>query len=163
MPVVHSFDEFVSALEKLKVPHRAVVSSREVELQSNTALPGPLVFRWETSVPFVTVRQYVLEDLPAERMDELEHAVVRVNHHLPVTGFGLDHLRRRLYYRVATPVFAGVDVDVLNRLAKGVLANAKEFAASFQAVASGRAGAEIAEIYKDYAQSRAAHFYAEGS
>ncbi len=163
MAVVHTFDEFVAALEAMKVPHRAILATRELELQGGTSLPGPIIFRWEMNVPFVTVRQYLLDDVPADRLTELERAVTRVNHHLEVPGFGLDHLRRRVYFKLAAPVFAGIDTDTLNRLAKGALANAKEFAASFQAVANGRPGADIAEIYKDYAQSRDAHFFAEGS
>jgi hypothetical protein len=163
MALVHTFDEFAAALEKMKVPHRAILATRELELQSHTSLPGPLTFRFEKNVPFITVRQYLLDDVPEDRMTELERAVTRVNHHLEVPGFGLDHLRRRLYFKLAAPVMNGIEVDTLNKLAKGVLANAKEFAASFQAVASGRPGTEIAEIYKDYAQSRAAHFFAEGT
>ena len=163
MTVVHTFDEFVASLEAMKVPHRAILATREVELQGGTSLPGPISFRWEKNVPFVTVRQYLLDDIPAERIPDLERAVTRVNHHLEVPGFVLDHLRRRVYFKLAAPVFTGIDVDTLNRLAKGVLANAKEFAASFQAVVNGRPGENIAEIYKDYAQSRDAHFFAEGS
>lgn len=68
------------------------------------------------------MRQYLLDDVPADRLTELERAVTRVNHHLEVPGFGLDHLRRRVYFKLAAPVFAGIDTDTLNRLAKGALA-----------------------------------------
>jgi hypothetical protein len=163
MTVVHSFDALVDALTNLGVAHRAVVEAREIELQVPGGLPGPLTIRWEKSVPFVSVYQHVLDDLPAARMGELETAVTRVNHHLEVPGFGLDHDQRRLYFRSSAPAFAGVEVDTLNRLARGVLANAKEFAASFAAIVSGRAGLEIAEIYKGYAQSREARFFTEGA
>ncbi len=158
MPLVRSFDELVRVLGVARVPHRANHDTREVELPSHTDLPGALVMQWASRVPFVVVRHALFEHLPADRLAELETAIARVNHHIDVSGFNLDHLRRRLYYRVSVPAFDGIDPELLSRVAKGVIANAVEFATSFGAVIAGRPGSEIAQIYRDVATSRAAMF-----
>jgi hypothetical protein len=158
MAFVRSLEELVRVLAQGRVAHALDAAAHELELPSHADLPGGLVIRWETRVPFVSVRHLLFDNLPVDRTADLETAVARVNHHIDVSGFNLDHLRRRLYYRVSIPAFAGVDSDDLNRVAKGVIANAREFAPAFGAVIAGRAGAEVAQIYKDLAQSRAAHF-----
>jgi putative sensory transduction regulator len=156
--VVHTFEEFVQVLEGKRVPHRAYASARLVELESGSPLPGPLQIKWETKVSFINVGNLVLRDIPQDRLRELETAVARINHHLPVLGFGLDTLGRVLYFRVAVPVFAdGINPDTLDQLAKGVIGNATEFMSSFGAVVQGRPGDEVTEIHKQITHSRNPH------
>ena len=149
MALVRTFDDLVRALEATDTSHRANRSTREIAFPTKSKLPGSLVLRFERGAPFVGVRHVVVEQIPSDRFGDLEIALAHVNHQLDVSGFNLDHARAQLYYRISVPMFDGVDSELLNQVARGVLGNALEFAPAFTAVIAGRRGAEISEIYKE--------------
>lgn len=158
MPIVRSTDDLARVLAGLGVPHYVSAATRELTLNSNIGLPGGVVIRWGTKSPFVSVHHAVIEEIPKDRMLDVEHALVRVNHQLDVPGFGLDTLRHVLYYRTTTPAYGGVESGLIDRLAKGVMANAKELLPSFQAVVAGKPGALIHDVYRQFAHARDVQF-----
>ena len=149
MALVRTFDDLVRALEATATSHRANPQTREIAFPTKSALPGSLMLRFEGGAPFVGVRHLVAEHIPLDRLGELETAIAHTNHQLDVSGFNLDHARAQLYYRISVPLFDGVDSELLNQVARGVVGNAIQFAPAFAAVIAGRRGAEIAEIYKE--------------
>jgi hypothetical protein len=131
------------------VPHRVDIEGKVIELPCDgPPLFGNIFLRWDGEVPFVTFRQVIVEDIPPNRLPEVETAVVRLNDLLDVPGFNLSHAERQLYYKVSVPAFEGVDPDVLGRVGAGVLNNVKEFAEAFRAVIGGRPGADVARLYE---------------
>lgn len=161
--VVRSYEELLGLFVKLGVAAQPDNSHHDIALASRGRLPASVVLRWEQKVPFVTVRQTVLEDIPHDRMADITTAVARANHHLPVLGFGIDSQRHALYYRVAVPAFDGVDSDLLNTVSRGVLRTCEEFVDAFQAVVNGRSGVDIEEIYKRGVLADAATAIYDGS
>jgi hypothetical protein len=158
MAIVRSIEDLARVLAELDVPHYVSAATRELTLNSNIGLPGGVVIRWGTKAPFVSIQHAVIEEIPKERMLDVEHALVRVNHQLDVLGFGLDTLRHVLYYRTTTPAYGGVESGLIDRLAKGVMANAKELLASFQAVVAGKSGTAIHDLYRQFAHAREVQF-----
>jgi len=141
-----SFEDLVAFVTTHKVPHKLDRDLQVVELPSNdTTLPDVLYVRWEKHIPFVTMIQFALVDLPVSRITDLEHAIVVLNNKLDVPGFGLDGASRRLYNRLAIPVLPpdGIDPMMLNQLGMGCVKQAHQFAPAFRAVAQGRSGSDI--------------------
>lgn len=158
MGAIRTYSDLVRVLEQGAIPHRSHPDAHMVELPSPDELPGAVTITFSTRVPFVVVRQILFEHLAADRLPDLETAIVRINHHVEAGGFSLDHLRRRLEFRVTAPLFDGLSPEAVSKIARGVIANAREFATTFGAVIAGRPGAEVAQIYKDVAHARATRF-----
>ena len=162
MPGLTTFDQLLSFLAENKFPHAVDRAHQVVELPSKAApLPGNLLIRWEKRLPFVQFIQFMIDDVPAARIQELEGAIARINCALEVPGVGLDHARRRLYFRLTMPVFApeGIAATTFHRMGQACVAQAKDLHAAFQAVVDGNPGAEIERIARE---KRAARPQAEG-
>ncbi len=158
-PALTSFEQFVTFLTENKVPHRADAASQVVEMPSNAApLPGNLFVKWERTVPFLQLIQFMVNGVPAERVRELEAAMARLNNQLEVGGFGLDHQNRRLYCRLTVPVLPpdGIDAMHIDKLARGVVRNGQEFLEAFTKVIAGEPGETIVSIYETIAKERQA-------
>lgn len=152
------FEQLVAFLNENKFPHKVDVAQQVVELPSNAApLPGNLYVKWEKTVPFLQVIHFMIEDVPEDRVRELETAIVRLNNLLEVGGFGFDHATRRLYCRLTAPAFPndGIDPVTLNQLGTGCVRNAREFYDALRAVVDGMPGDQIADAYTKLVQSRA--------
>jgi hypothetical protein len=42
-------------------------------------------------------------EIPANRIQTMESAIVRTNHAVSLAGFGLDHKQRKMYFRMSVP------------------------------------------------------------
>lgn len=151
MASLQSFDDLVAFLVENKLPHRLDVAHQLVELPSNAApLPGNLYLRWEKTVPFMQIIHFMLENLPEDRLSEVEAAIARLNNTLEVGGFGIDHEQRRLYCRLTVPVLPpdGINPMTLNQLGIGVVRNARTFVDPLKEVVEGKPGTTIIELVK---------------
>jgi hypothetical protein len=151
MSVVQNFEQLVKFLNDNKVPNKVDVERQVIEMPSKGApLPGNLYVKWEKSVPFIQIIHFMIESVPADRVREVETAVVRLDNQLEVGGFGFDHSHNRLYVRLTVPVFPsdGLNPMTLNQLGHGVVRNCKEFLEAFQEVIGGKPGADIVSIYE---------------
>lgn len=152
MPLVHTYDELVKLLTEEKVTFRTDAETQVVELASGKTPPllGNIYVRWEKAVPFIQLIQFMVDDVPAERVHEVETAIVRLNNTLEVGGFGFDHSNRRMYCRLTLPVFAeiGIEADVIQKICNGVVRNALEFLDAFKAVIADQPGEQVIELYK---------------
>jgi hypothetical protein len=159
MAPVTTFQQLVAFLVENNFPHGADAAAQIVELPSNAApLPGNLYIRWETKIPFIQIIHLVIDNLPADRLKELETAVVVLNNALELPGFGVEHANRRLYCRFTVPVIPpeGISSTTLNQLGMACVAHARDFLAAFQAVVAGRPGSEIVNLAREAAQAKAA-------
>lgn len=152
MATLHSFAELLKYIEDAKIPYHKNADAQLIELPSNASPPlsGNLFIKWERSVPFLQLIQFMVDDVPADRVRELETAIVRLDNQLEVGGFGFDHERRRLYCRLTVPAFPadGVTWAALDQLAAGVVRNGKEFVDAFKEVLAGKPGDQIIELYR---------------
>lgn len=158
MAAVHNFEELVTFLNENKVQFRHDSAQQVIELPSQSPpLVGNLYMRWEKSVPFIQVIQFMVENVPADRVREVETAIARLNNTLEVGGFGIDHAQRRLYCRMTVPCFQpdGINPIAINQLGNGIVRNALEFLDVFQAIIGGKPGDQVVEIYKEISAKRA--------
>src|SRR5262249_45665839 len=127
MAVVLSFEQLLQFLVDNKVPHNRDLERQLIELPSNAApLPGNRYLRWEKSVPFLQIIHFMIENVPVDRIRELETAIIRLDNKLEVGGFGFDHDMRKLYCRLVVPVYPhdGLNPMTLDKLTHGVVSNA---------------------------------------
>jgi hypothetical protein len=142
-----TFDELVAFVTENKLPHKLDREGRVLELPSNDeTVPGDLHMRWEAHLPFVTLIQFVIMDVPAARIADVERAIVILNNKLDFGTFGMDEPSRRLYHRVTVPVHEGIEPTVLNQFGFGCVKQARQYAPAFRAVVDGKPGADILAI-----------------
>jgi hypothetical protein len=159
MANVHSFEQLAAFLSQNQIPHTVDVAHTLIEVPARAApLPGNLVMKFHRHMPFINIIQFMVNDVPPARVHDLETAIIRLNCLYEVPGFGLDHDTRRLYYRLAVPIFPpdGINPLVLNELGKGVVKAAREFYDAFQAVLAGRPGTQMDAILAEIAAQRKA-------
>ena len=157
---IATFRELLTFLDASEVSHRVDEAIQIVELPSSgPELPSSVYLRWERHVPFIQLIQFMLESVPAERIREIETAIVRLDNVLEVGGFGLDHERRHLYCRLTVPVFQpeGIVSTTLVRLVAGVVENAAQYVESFRRVVAGESGDRIVMIVREIEAARNAH------
>jgi hypothetical protein len=151
MPNVQSFDQFLQFLNDNKVPNRVNLQDQVIELPSNAApLPGNLIVKWEKKIPFVQMVHFMIENVPVDRIRDVETAIVRLDNRLEVGGFGFDHAQNRLYCRLTIPVFPpdGINPMTINQLGHGIVRNAKEFLAVLQEIVAGASGEKVVELFE---------------
>src|SRR5262249_36551578 len=159
MAAITTFEQLLAFLDHNRIEYRADAPRLTVEVPSNaTPLPGNLFVKWDAKLPVVQLVHFMIDDVPEERMGELEAAVARVNHRVESSGFGLDHERRRLYCRSTVPNYPpeGINPMTLNRIATGRVRGARELLEAFREVVGGKAGAEVLEIHRVIVQARRA-------
>lgn len=154
------FNALVTFLEANKYPFRANKDAQLVELPSNASPPlsGNLIIKWEKHMPFFSIIHFMIDNVPADRIADVETAITRLNCKLEVPGFGFDHSSNRLFFRLVVPVMAplGVPAVAFNELGKGCVKEAKELYPSLKAVVDGRPGSQILEIVGEIAKANAA-------
>jgi hypothetical protein len=159
MPALHSFDELMGYLKLNNLVGRYDNVHQVVEVPSRAApLPGNLILKWEKELPFLQIVHFMIEEIPRDRLGELETAIARVNNKLELAGFYIDHDTMRLYARMIVPVLPphGIEAADLNTLGGICARSGQEFLETFQAVANGTPGAEASQFYLAWAAKRKA-------
>lgn len=149
-----TFDQFASFLDTNKVRHNIDREARVVELTVNAPpLPNSIFVKWERELPVFTFVQIMIENVPADRVSDLETAIVRLNTVMEIGGFSYDYARNRLFCRFTVPVFPpdGITPAAFQQTFQLVVFNARGFVPLFQKVIAGAKGADIETIAKDYA------------
>jgi hypothetical protein len=149
MSTVQNFEQFLKFLGDNKVPNRVDAERQIIELPSKGApLPGNLLIKWEKQVPFIQIIHMMIENVPADRIRDLETAIIRLDNRLEVGGFGFDHQSNRVYNRLTVPVIppAGIDPLAISQLGHGVIRSGKEFLEVFQEIVGGKSGEQVFEL-----------------
>ena len=137
-----TFQDLLQVLTDEHVPHAADPATQSVEISGKTGL-GPLVVRWEKTLPYVQIIQPMVRNIPANRLAEIEHGICRANGFAPLPGFGYEYDRHFLYMRLCVPMFEeGMLTQSFNRLLWSAVQVATDFLAAFQKVADGTATGE---------------------
>lgn len=148
------FASLVTFLETNQIPHAVNREAQLVELPSKAApMPGNLIIKWEKTKHVVSMIQFMFDDVPADRLRDIETAIVRINCAIEMPGIGFDHARSRIFYRVVAPVLPpeGITPASFNQLGQACVRLAKDLYPSFKAIIEGRAGDQIMSFASDMA------------
>jgi hypothetical protein len=149
-----TFEQFASFLETNKVRCNIDKALRIVELTVNAPpLPGNIYVKWETQFPVFTFIQMMIENVPADRVSNLETAIVRLNTVAEVGGFSYDHARNRVFCRFSVPIFPQEPISAVafDQIFKMVVFQARGFVPLFQKVIDGANGSDIEKLATEYA------------
>ena len=65
---------------------------------------GVLLIRWAARDGVIHFVQSLPIEVDTERLAELEEAIIRLNHALPLPGLGMNHAGPSLYFRLTVPL-----------------------------------------------------------
>lgn len=155
---VGSFDELISFLGAEGASFRQDPTSQIVQLALRPSDGGgPLFIRWERNLPYVQIVTTLARDIADERIREVLDALARLNHAIPLPGFGIDLARRQVYFR-STLLIAdeGVPVDLLKRAVLAVASNARNLSTPLRRVIAGEPGARVLQLVAEEERARSA-------
>jgi len=149
-----TFEQFATYLATNNVRHNIDREARVVELTVNAPpLPTNIFVKWESKLPIFTFIQIMIENVSADRISDLEAAIVRLNTVMEIGGFSYDYLKNRVFCRFSVPVFPpdGITPDAFQKTFQLVVSNARSFMPLFHKVIAGAKGADIETLAKEYA------------
>lgn len=135
---VAGFDDLVKLFTVGEVTHKADPKTKAIALGVRAGdLEAPMLIRWQDNDGLVQFVQTMPFDIPPERVSAMEHAIVRVNHALAFAGFGMDHTKRRMYFRMSIPFQprGALEAREVSSYMQGTIAQAKTFYLPFRRVA----------------------------
>lgn len=147
---IRTYDELLETFTEHKVEHTAHRERWSLDVPSpERELPGPVHIRWEQLFPFVQFIQPIIENVPEDRIADVESAVTRLDAVSMYPGVQFDHSLRMIYYRVTAVVLVdGVRLDLIQAYLHGVVTNAKALHAPLSAVVKGLPGREVLSVAK---------------
>ena len=102
--LVESFEQLVALLKKDSVNHKVKPESNMVMIPVEKGpIDGVLLISWDQNKRVASFIQPMTIEVPKETLSELETAIVRMNHALPVPGLGFNHGENAAYFRIALP------------------------------------------------------------
>jgi hypothetical protein len=141
---IASFSDFLALLNETNTPHRA---DPERQIAEIAASPGILAIRWEKTKPYVQIVQVMVNDVPADRRSEVEHAICRANNTIVLPGFGYEYDRNFIYMRLCVPMYEeGMLAQSFRKQMASVVSNAQQFVVPFQKVVQGEPGERILDL-----------------
>lgn len=154
-----TFEDFASYLEANTVRHEIDRAAHLVILTVNAPpLPDSIFVKWEPNVSVFTFVQFMIDNVPVDRIRDLETAIVRLNTAIELGGFSYDYERNRLFCRFTVPVFPpeGITPASFQRAFQLVVFNARGYVPVFRKVIEGASRADVEAIAKEHlAQHRA--------
>lgn len=136
--VVTSFDDVTALLSLDGVSHRADPARDEVHIPTRLgAEEAVLMLRWNNG--FLQLFQDMNEAVEPARLADMDEAVTRLNHAMPVPGFGMNPSSNQLYYRLTVPLRQGgvLPSTALRALFSAAVKNAADFLPALRRVARG--------------------------
>lgn len=102
--LVQSFDDLTALLKKDSVGHKVQPESNLVLIAVQKGpIDGVSLIRWDRAKSVADFIQPMTLKVPEEKWAELEAAIVRMNHALPLPGLGLNHGNNTAYFRITLP------------------------------------------------------------
>lgn len=139
--LLRSADDLFSLLEADGVPHRSDPSRGEALIPTRL---GPdeealLALRWAQADGFVHLFQDLNTPVEPAALPAVDEAIARLNHSMPVAGFGVNSGTGRLYYRMTVPLREGgvLPDTALRALFSATVKNGADFVGVLRRVARG--------------------------
>jgi hypothetical protein len=136
--LVKGYDDLVNLLKQENVKHKADATAKAVALGVRSGdLEAPMLIRWQESDGLVQFVQTMPFEIPAERIAAMENAITRVNHALAFAGFGMDHRKRTMYFRMSVPFQprGALEAREVSAYMQGTIQQAATFYLPFKRVA----------------------------
>lgn len=138
--LVRSASEVFALLVADGVPHRADPELGQALIPTRLGDEEALLtLRWGSVEGMLQLFQDMGEAVSPEAMPAVEEAISRLNHAMPVPGFGVNPGTSRLYYRLTVPLQQGVSLPApaLRALFSAAVKNASDFLPVLRAVSRG--------------------------
>jgi hypothetical protein len=137
---VSTWKDMVSVLDGEKVPYEKEEDQQVARIPVKTGpLESYLYLRRERDpLPYVTAVCPLYLDVPAERIPAVEAMCARLNHGIALPGFGFDHDKRFIYYRLTIMLEpSGMDPEFFRKMALACVNNSRDFYLAVRGVVQG--------------------------
>ena len=145
--LVASPEDVFALLAADGVPHRVDAEHGQVLIPTRLGSEDAvLTLRWASADGLLQLFQDMGEVVAQPQIAAVEEAITRLNHAMPVPGFGLNPEQGRLYYRLTVPLRQGrsLPVTALRALFSAAVKNASDFLPVLRSVSRGEiAPAEV--------------------
>lgn len=103
--IIRSYQDILNLLARDGILHQADPPDLSVRIPTaRGAVEGLMLLRWQERDGVMQLIHPLPLRARADRLSEVEGAILRLNHALALPGFGLDHGSGQLYYRATLPV-----------------------------------------------------------
>jgi len=136
---IGSWTAMLGLLDADKVPYEVDEDSQVVRIPVKSGpLDSHLYLRWEKHLPYVTAVCPLYLDVPAERLAAVESMCVRLNHAVALPGFGYDHQKNFIYYRLTIMIEpGGMESEFFRMMALACVNNGRDFYLAVRGVVHG--------------------------
>ncbi|HKA86212.1 MAG TPA: YbjN domain-containing protein [Haliangiales bacterium] len=141
MPVerVANYQDLCALLEQEKVQFQKdeadLVATMAIQIEG---FASTLYLRWEPNLPYCQAVCPVHLNVPDDRVAAMESVCARLNHAIALPGFGFDHEKKYIYFRLTIPIEpGGMDAKFFGLMARACVNNATDFARAVSAVVHG--------------------------
>ncbi len=148
-----SYESFIAFCQKHQVPHRFDNAHHLVELPNTaTPLPSTTVVKFDKQLPLLTFVQFMADNLPDDRIADLEAAISRLNTVLEIGGFCIDYDLKRLLARFSITLFPneGISAVAFQRTFELVVGNARGVLPVLKKIIDGAPGKDVVQIAREH-------------
>jgi hypothetical protein len=137
---IASWQDMLAVLDSEQVPYE---KDEEQQVARVPVKTGPLesflyLRREKPPLPYVTAVCPLYLDVPPERVAAVETMCARLNHGIALPGFGFDHEKRFIYYRLTLMIEpAGMETDFFRTMALACVNNSRDFYLAVRGVVQG--------------------------
>jgi hypothetical protein len=124
------FESLVEFLEQEKVPHQVDLDNQKIIFPTKfKTLESELLILWDIKNSLIQCIHLLPFEVPETRITAAESAITWINHELMLPGFGLNHERRFLYYRLSLPLRddASISAEEFQQLVQTCIRTAADF------------------------------------
>lgn len=136
--VLRSAADVLALLETDGVPHGPGATGADVQIPTRLGREEALLtLRWAAPDRMLHLFQDMNTVVPTARIAAMDEAIARLNHAMPVAGFGLNPRSSRLYYRLTVPLRGDgyMSAPELRLLFTAAVKNAADFLETLRRVA----------------------------
>ena len=102
--MVSDFDGLVALLNRDSVTHQTENDDQYVLIPTEKGgIDSVCIIRWAAQDGFVHFVHRIPVKLPADRVADVETAMMRLNHSIPIPGLGINHESLGMYFRMTVP------------------------------------------------------------
>ena len=152
--LVQNFDALVELLNRDSVTHQTDVDEQYVVIPTEKGgMDSVFVISWAGEDGVVHFIHQMPIEMPKDKLNDVETAMVRLNHAMPVPGLGINHDSELLYFRMTIPIQprGGMTPQEVRAFFSHTLSQSEEWRPVMSAVIKGEVSPES---IVEYANSR---------